>query len=160
MIAFIIVFVRKKARSLRAVRFNTMFHFEELARRVLPRNPLIGFLTAETSTGSFPPIFLIYGRQKSFAFCGKRPKALPLETITFEKVDEILFVASLRLPEALGFAFHTRKRALGVDGFIRRADDFTGIDELFNAGGRSSRRFWRRRKWAYTAPSANRACCK
>ena len=26
-IAFIIVFVRKKARSLRAVRFNTMFHF-------------------------------------------------------------------------------------------------------------------------------------
>ena len=60
---------------------------------------------------------------------------MPLETTTFEKVDEILFVASLRLPEALGFAFHTRKRALGVDGFIRRADDFTGIDELFDAVG-------------------------
>ena len=58
-----------------------------------------------------------------------------METTTFEKVDEILFVASLRLPEALGFAFHTRKRALGVDGFIRRADDFTGIDELFDAVG-------------------------
>jgi len=58
-----------------------------------------------------------------------------LETTTFEKVDEILFVASLKLPEDLGFAFHTRKRALGVDGFIRRADDFTGIDELFNTMG-------------------------
>ena len=38
-IAFIIVFVRKKARSLRAVRFNTMFHFEELAWRVLQETP-------------------------------------------------------------------------------------------------------------------------
>ena len=47
----------------------------------------------------FPPIFLIYGRQKGFAFCGKRPKALPLETTTFEKVDETLFVASLWFTE-------------------------------------------------------------
>ena len=38
-IAFIIVFVRKKARSLRAVRFNAMFHFEELAWRVLQETP-------------------------------------------------------------------------------------------------------------------------
>ena len=38
-IAFIILFVRKKARSLRAVRFNTMFHFEELAWRVLQETP-------------------------------------------------------------------------------------------------------------------------
>ena len=38
-IAFIIVFVGKKARSLRAVRFNTMFHFEELAWRVLQETP-------------------------------------------------------------------------------------------------------------------------
>ena len=38
-IALIVVFVRKKARSLRAVRFNTMFHFEELAWRVLQETP-------------------------------------------------------------------------------------------------------------------------
>ena len=46
-----------------------------------PGNPLIGFPTAKRPTGTFCLPFLIFWVSLgNFAFCGKRPKALPLES--------------------------------------------------------------------------------
>ena len=49
----------------------------------LLRNPLIGFLTDETSTGSFVLFSWSLCRQKDFAFCGKRLGAPPQDPASF-----------------------------------------------------------------------------
>ena len=80
-IALIVVFVRKSAQLFEGCALWIMFHFEELAWRVLQVPDRVSY--GGNVHRKFPPIFLIYGRQKGFAFCGKRLGALPQDPTTF-----------------------------------------------------------------------------
>ncbi len=51
-----------------------------------------GFPTSKQSAGLFCLPSCAFLQRKNFALCAGRPKALPLDSTTFEKVDETLNV--------------------------------------------------------------------
>ena len=81
---------------------------EFTARWHAPGNPRRGFLTTKQSAGLFCLPSCAFLQRKNFALCAGRPKALPLDSTTFEKVDETLNIGAFAV---VGARFHPRPQS-------------------------------------------------